>query len=63
MEFIKGTCDFLGTWHAAGSHAETDYDVSCSSMGQQKFEANFRFALVRVREHAEGIALYLGEAG
>jgi len=29
---------------------------------QQKFEANFRFALVRVREHAEGIALYRGEA-
>jgi ABC-type uncharacterized transport system fused permease/ATPase subunit len=29
---------------------------------QQKFEANFRFALVRIREHAEGIALYRGEA-
>jgi putative ATP-binding cassette transporter len=28
---------------------------------QQKFEANFRFALVRIREHAEGIALYRGE--
>jgi len=31
------------------------------NFNQQKFEANFRFALVRVREHAEGIALYHGE--
>ena len=29
---------------------------------QQRFEANFRFGLVRVRENAEGIALYGGEA-
>jgi vitamin B12/bleomycin/antimicrobial peptide transport system ATP-binding/permease protein len=29
---------------------------------QQRFEANFRFGLVRVRENAEGIALYRGEA-
>ncbi len=28
---------------------------------RQRFEANFRFALVRVRENAEGIALYRGE--
>ena len=28
---------------------------------QQRFEANFRFSLVRVRENAEGIALYHGE--
>jgi putative ATP-binding cassette transporter len=28
---------------------------------KQRFEANFRFALVRVRENAEGIALYRGE--
>jgi len=28
---------------------------------KQRFEANFRFALVRVRENAEGIALYGGE--
>jgi putative ATP-binding cassette transporter len=28
---------------------------------KQQFEANFRFALVRVRENAEGIALYRGE--
>jgi putative ATP-binding cassette transporter len=29
---------------------------------QQRFEADFRFALMRVRENAEGIALYRGEA-
>jgi putative ATP-binding cassette transporter len=29
---------------------------------QQKVEADFRFSLVRVREEAEGIALYSGEA-
>jgi putative ATP-binding cassette transporter len=28
---------------------------------RQRFEANFRFGLVRVRENAEGIALYRGE--
>src|SRR5205807_2371709 len=28
---------------------------------RQNYEANFRFALVRVRENAEGIALYHGE--
>jgi putative ATP-binding cassette transporter len=28
---------------------------------QQQYEANFRFALVRMRENAEGIALYGGE--
>lgn len=29
---------------------------------QQKYEANFRFSLVRIRENTEGIALYNGEA-
>jgi len=28
---------------------------------QQRYEANFRFGLVRIREHAEAIALYRGE--
>src|SRR6201991_4881408 len=28
---------------------------------RQRYEANFRFSLVRVRENAEGIALYRGE--
>jgi putative ATP-binding cassette transporter len=30
---------------------------------QQRYEANFRFALVRLRENAEGVALYRGEPG
>jgi putative ATP-binding cassette transporter len=29
---------------------------------QQKYEADFRFTLVRLRENAEGVALYRGEA-
>jgi len=29
--------------------------------GQQRYEADYRFALVRVRENAEGVALYRGE--
>ena len=32
------------------------------NFNQQKFEANFRFTLVRFRENAESIALYAGEA-
>jgi putative ATP-binding cassette transporter len=32
------------------------------NFNQQKFEANFRFTLVRFRENAESIALYSGEA-
>lgn len=32
------------------------------SFQQERFEADFRFNLVRVRENAEGIALYHGEA-
>ncbi len=32
------------------------------NFAQQRFEANFRFGLVRVRENTEGVALYNGEA-
>lgn len=32
------------------------------NFNQQRFEANFRFSLVRVRENSEGIAIYSGEA-
>ncbi len=32
------------------------------NFAQQRFEANFRFGLVRVRENTEGVALYGGEA-
>jgi len=30
---------------------------------QQRYEADYRFALVRLRENGEGVALYRGEAG
>jgi putative ATP-binding cassette transporter len=31
------------------------------NFNQERFEANYRFGLIRVREHAEAIALYRGE--
>ena len=33
------------------------------NFNQQRFEADFRFSLVRLRENSEGIALYRGEPG
>lgn len=49
----------VGTWltHVLG------WPLINLNFAQQKYEANFRFALVRFREHAEGVALYRGEAG
>lgn len=48
---------FLGTWLAnlVGRRL-----IPLNFM-QQRYEANFRFSLMRVRENAEGIALYRGE--
>src|SRR5262245_26344216 len=48
----------LGTWltHVIGR------PLIGLNFNQQKFEANFRFSLVRFRENAEGIAIYGGEA-
>ena len=31
--------------------------------GQQRYEADFRYSMMRLRENAEGVALYRGEAG
>ncbi len=47
-----------GTWltHAIGK------PLIALEFGQQRYEADYRFALVRVRENAEGVALYRGEA-
>ncbi len=48
----------LGTWltHFIGKKlVRLNYD-------QQRFEADFRFAMVRLRENAEAIAFYRGEA-
>ena len=58
MVWFALTYAVVGTWltHVIGR------PLIGLNFHQQKFEANFRFALVRVREHAEGIALYRGEA-
>lgn len=48
----------LGTWltHGIGRRLiQLDFN-------QQRYEADFRYSLVRVRENSEGIALYGGEA-
>ena len=48
----------LGTWftHLIGR------PLSALNFRQQRVEADFRFALVRLRENVEGVALYGGEA-
>ena len=48
----------VGTWlaHLIGR------PLAALRFRQQRVEADFRYALVRVRENAEGIALYRGEA-
>ena len=49
---------FVGTWltHRIGHRlVRLNFD-------QQRYEADFRFSLVRFRENAEGVALYQGEA-
>jgi putative ATP-binding cassette transporter len=48
----------LGTWltHLIGK------PLIGLNFNQQRFEADFRFGLVRFRENAEGVALYRGEA-
>ena len=46
-----------GTWltHAVGR------PLIGLEFGQQRYEADFRYALVRLRENSEGVALYQGE--
>jgi len=48
----------IGTWliHLVGR------PLIALNFNQQRFEANFRFSLVRVRENSESIAIYAGEA-
>jgi len=47
----------VGSWltHLVGR------PLAALNFKQQRFEANFRFSLVRLRENAEGVALYGGE--
>ena len=48
----------FGTWitHQIGQ------PLALLNFNQQKYEANFRFSLLRLRENSEGAALYKGEA-
>ncbi len=48
----------IGTWLVA----KIGRPLVRLNFQQQQFEANFRFSLVRLRENAEGVALYAGEA-
>ena len=58
MVWIALIYAILGTWltHLVGRQ------LVPLNYRKQQVEADFRFALVRVREHTEGIALYGGEA-
>lgn len=55
--FVAILYSIFGTWltHLVGR------SLAGIEFRKQKAEADFRFALVRVRENAEGIALYAGE--
>jgi putative ATP-binding cassette transporter len=57
MVWVAVVYALLGTWliHLFGRPLIT------LNFQQQKFEADFRFSLVRLRENAEGVALYGGE--
>ncbi len=48
-----------GTWLTA----RIGWRLTVLNYDQQRYEADFRVALVRVRENAEGVALYRGEPG
>ncbi|MGH8620127.1 MAG: ABC transporter ATP-binding protein/permease [Burkholderiales bacterium] len=59
MVWVALVYAIIGTWltHLIGR------PLVGLNFNQQKYEANFRFSLVRVRENAEAIALYRGESG
>jgi len=58
MVWVALVYAIVGTWltHLIGKR------LIGLNFDQQRFEADFRFALVRFRENAEGVALYGGEA-
>ena len=58
MVWVALAYAMLGTWltHRIGIR------LIGLNFDQQRFEADFRFSLVRFRENAEGVALYSGEA-
>lgn len=58
MVWVALVYSVIGTWltHKIG------WKLARINFQQQRFEADFRFSLVRLRENAEGVALYNGEA-
>jgi putative ATP-binding cassette transporter len=58
MVWVAAGYAVVGTWltHLIGK------PLIMLDFNQQRFEADFRFALVRLRENGEGVALYKGEA-
>src|ERR1041385_4586907 len=58
MVWVAFVYTALGSWltHRVG------YRLADLYFQQQRFEADFRFSLVRVRENAEGVALYRARA-
>jgi putative ATP-binding cassette transporter len=58
MVWVALVYSAVGTWltHKIG------WPLARINFQQQRFEADFRFSLVRLRENAEGVALYNGEA-
>ena len=59
MVWVALVYAIAGTWitHLVGR------PLIALDFNQQRYEADFRFALVRLRENSEGVALYRGEAG
>ena len=59
MVWVAVVYAIVGTWltHKLGKPLIT------LNFNQQRFEADFRFNLVRFRENTEGVALYRGESG
>jgi putative ATP-binding cassette transporter len=58
MVWVALVYAIVGTWlaHVIGK------PLIKIGFDQQRYEANFRFSLVRLRENTEGVALYRGEA-
>ena len=58
MVWVALVYSVVGTWlaHVIGK------PLIRIGFDQQRYEANFRFSLVRLRENTEGVALYRGEA-
>jgi putative ATP-binding cassette transporter len=57
MLFVAMVYAMIGSWLVA----KVGWRLVGLNFQQQQVEANYRFSLVRVRENAEGIALYAGE--